>query len=347
MIVPTFSQARRSAAFLAPERPQQRPGPVAWIPRPGTVLHASPLIGDGEVLALDLARGCAHRCPFCSMRVAPGYPGAGVVELFRETASQLNRELALRHRLPRAVFISPATDPFPALPEVQAEAVCVVEVLARHGVEAWLMTRGTLRPETLDALARQASRVKMTVALTTLDRGWQRVLEPLAAPPRQRVRQIAELRQRGLRVQVAVEPLLPGLTDRRENLAALLEALAAAGVREITASYAFLRPGLAASLAAALEANGLDGALPEAYARGPLLRTPGLSAARLLPKARRQRGYAALMALAAEYDITVRVCGTTNPDFGPARTPAPAPDRPSLLTQFLRNQPQMDTDEHR
>jgi DNA repair photolyase len=207
-----------------------------------------------------------------------------------------------------------------------------VEVLARHRVAAWLMTRGALLPETLG----HAATARVTVALTTLDRRLQRVLEPLAAAPRERVRQIAELRRRGVRVQVEVGPLLPGLTDTRDNLIALLEALAAVGVRHITASYAFLRPGIADNLAAALEANGLDGTLLEAYARGPLLEANGLSLARYLPKARRQRGYAALMALAADHGITVSVCGTTNPDFAPARAAATVSGRPSLLTQFLQ-----------
>jgi DNA repair photolyase len=149
------------------------------------------------------------------------------------------------------------------------------------------------------------------------------------------VRLIAELRRRGVRVPVGVEPLLPGLTDTRENLAPLLEALAGAGVRHVTASYAFLRPGIADNLARALDASGLDGTLPAAYERGPMLEGKGLSPARYLPKGRRQRGYAALMALAADYGITVSVSGTTNPDFAPART-APATGRPSLLTQFLQ-----------
>jgi hypothetical protein len=60
-----------------------------------------------------------------------------------------------------------------------------------------------------------------------------------------------------------------------------------------------------------------------------------LAPARYLPKTRRQRGYAALMALAAGYGITVRVSGITNPDFGrPRRTESRAVTRQRLLPSF-------------
>jgi hypothetical protein len=53
-----------------------------------------------------------------------------------------------------------------------------------------------------------------------------------------------------------------------------------------------------------------------------------------LPKSRRQRGYAALMAMAAVHGITVSVCSATNPDFS---TPAPAlSSAPSRVPLFSR-----------
>jgi hypothetical protein len=83
----------------------------------------------------------------------------------------------------------------------------------------------------------------------------------------------------------------------------------------------FLRPRIQESLARTLKPLGCDGLVLDAFAGGPILETGPVAAARYLPKARRQRGYAALMALGAELGITVRVSGITNPDF---RTPRPA-----------------------
>lgn len=295
---------------------------VEWIERQGKVLQPNPMVDSEDMLSINLTHGCAHRCTFCSVRAAPSYPGDDVVYAYRDTADRLKRELTARQPKPRAVFLCPATDPFPPLAEIQAETARVVEVLARQRVEVRLMTRGQIRPAALAVLAAHRERVKVTVALTTLDRHLQRILEPLTASPRLRLRQLAQLRQLGVPVQAALDPLIPGLTDTRDNLAEVLEALATAGVRQLKASYLFLRAGIADNLIRALADHGWDELVLSAFAGGPVLQTSSLKAARYLPKARRQRGYATLMALAAGLGITVSICGTTNPDF---RSPRPVP----------------------
>lgn len=290
--------------------------------RRGPALHASPMGGD-EVLGLNLMVGCGHRCPFCPARAYPNNPGDGIVQLFGDNVERIDEELAARKHKPRAVYVSPATDPFPPLAEVQAETARVVEALARHGVSAWLMTRGLIRPSALRVLEAHRERVKVTVGITTMNRELQRVLEPLAAPPRLRIRQIGRLRELGIESRVSIEPLVPGLTDTRENLESLLEALADVGVRQVTAGYMFLRQGIRENMIRALEVHGWDQMVLAAFQGGPVLESGNIAPARYLPKARRQRGYSTLMALAANLGITVSVSGLTNPDFRPARVPAP------------------------
>jgi DNA repair photolyase len=308
----------RSICRRSQERPSGLPR-IEWIERQSKALHSSPLGADGEVLALNLARGCWHQCGFCAARAYASYPGEAVLQVYSQTPQRLEEELAGRRRLPRAVFVSPSTDPFPPSSEVQAETVRVVNVLAKHGVEAWLMTRGFIRPFALRALATQAKSVKAVVAVTTLDRGLPRVLEPGTAPPRLRLRQIASLRRAEVRVQVALDPLVPGLTDTRGNLDPLLRAVAGLGVKQVSASYLFLRPGIVENLRTALRPHGWDESVLEAYADGPILAAEGIAPARYLSKLRRQRGYAALMALAARHGLTVSVSALANPDFAPPR----------------------------
>lgn len=333
----------------SPERPRlqvhaPRPLPTTLprlerVPAPSSVLHSSPM-GDGpDVLSLNLARGCGQRCAFCSARAYVTYPGDQVVYLFEDVAAKLAEELAARRKRPRAVYVCPSTDPFPPLAEVQATTVRVVEVLAGHGIDAWLMTRGYVRPSALEVLAQHRERVKVLLGLTTLDRTLQRALEPLTAPPRLRVRQLAELRRLGIAVQVALEPLVPGLTDTPSNLEPILRVLADLGIPHVTAGYLFLRPRIRENLLPALEPLGWDVPVLDAFADGVMLEAGGIAPARYLAKGKRQRGYASLMALAAGFGISVSVSGLTNPDF---RSHAAAEDRPRqrLLPYFDIARPQ-------
>ena len=154
---------------LSPGKPTET-RPVFGLPRVHRVeresagLHPSPFVDQDDVLSLNLTRGCVQRCPFCSVRAHPSYAGDQTVYLFENTGRRLDQELSSRRKRPRAVFISPSTDPFPPLAEVQAETARVVSVLARHQVEAWLMTRGFIRPSAMKALQDHRGCARVTVS---------------------------------------------------------------------------------------------------------------------------------------------------------------------------------------
>jgi DNA repair photolyase len=300
------------------------------VPRNGPVLHETALAPAPDVLGLNLTRGCGHRCAFCSVRASPNYPADEVV-LFTNTVDLLHDEL--RHAKPRAVYLCPGADPFPPYPPVQEATAEVVEVLAAHGVESWLMTRGEVQTAILQRLRGVAASVRFTVALPTVHAATAALLEADAAPPVVRLEQISRLKEMGFAVQVALDPLVPQVSDTSEALNPLLDALAARGVTALTASYLFLRQNIAEQMKAALPGDVCSAVLT-AYDGGPVLSSDGLAGARYLPRSRRQRGYATLMALASRRGMTVKVSSLTNPDFTPTR-PAVQPAT-SLLAAYRK-----------
>jgi DNA repair photolyase len=334
---------RRPLQLLPPPSGDVRPVPrLEIIERKGPVLRPNPLSeGSEEVLGLNVTTGCPHRCPFCFARAYPGYPGDDTVYLHAHLAEQVRAELRQRRKPPRAIYLCPSTDPFPPFAEVQAETCRVIETLAKEGVEAWIMTRGFIRPAAVEVLARHRKLVRVTVALTTLDRTMSRRLEPLAAPPRLRLKLVRQLVERGIQTQAAVDPLVPGLTDTHDNLAPLVDALAEAGVEHLTAGYLFLRHGIRDNLLKELGDLGdladseAATSILERYANGPVLPMGNTAPARHLPRAERQRGYALLTALAAGRGLSVNVSRVTNPDFRP---PRPEPEsRPMRQMMFPYN----------
>ncbi|MGL4550466.1 MAG: radical SAM protein [Gemmataceae bacterium] len=300
------------------------------VARNGPVLHETGLAPAADVLGLNLTRGCGHRCAFCSVRASPNYPADEVV-LFTNTVELLCDELTRAQ--PRAVYLCPGADPFPPYALVQEAAADVVEALAAHGVESWLMTRGEVMPSVLERLRPFAATTRFTVALPTLHPATAALLEADAAPPEVRLELIGRLKEMGFAVQMALDPLVPQVSDTPEALNPLLDALAGRGVTALTASYLFLRQNIAEQMRAALPGDVCSAVLT-AYEGGPVLTSAGLAGARYLPRSRRQRGYATLMALASRRGMSVTVSSLTNPDFTPTR-PATQPAT-SLLAAYRK-----------
>src|ERR1700722_6324435 len=101
---------------------------VAWKIRRGSLLHANPLGDDSSVLSLNLAQGCMQRCTFCSIRGHAGYRGDEEISLYANTAKHLKAELARRSDRPRAVVMSPSSDPFAPNLLIQEDTLSVIKV---------------------------------------------------------------------------------------------------------------------------------------------------------------------------------------------------------------------------
>jgi DNA repair photolyase len=83
----------------------------------------------------------------------------------------------------------------------------------------------------------------VTFSVPTLDPEVWRRTEPGTAPPRQRLRALRTLVDAGIDVGVGMAPILPGLSDRREQLAEVVKAARDAGATGIWANLLYLRPG--------------------------------------------------------------------------------------------------------
>jgi DNA repair photolyase len=84
----------------------------------------------------------------------------------------------------------------------------------------------------LQDLARAAG-ASVCISLPTLDADLARKIEPTVAPPRQRLRTVRMLASAGIRVGVAVAPILPHLTDGEAELRAVYAAAADAGAATV------------------------------------------------------------------------------------------------------------------
>jgi hypothetical protein len=222
----------------------------------------------------------------------------------------------------------------PPLRPVQAETIRVCELALDRGLDLVLLTRGRVPRRLVKLLAAHPDQVRVGIGLFSLDKPLVRRLEPLAASPRGRLRDLVRLATAGVPVEVRLEPLIPGLTDTRENLAPVFRRLADAGITRVVAHYLFLHPGMQADFDAAIA--GLPSVPPtaELFEGGALASIGSLGTVKNLPREVRRDGLARIMAMGAEYGLEVSTGATQNPDLprtpgGRGRTTRPGPSAPT------------------
>ena len=202
--------------------------------------------------SLNPYMGCAHRCTFCYVRgfelraERPSDDRYGrSIRVKTNVAQVLARELARRSWRGEGIAIGAATDPYqPCEGRFRLTRGCL-EVLAAAANRFSLITRGPMVVRDLDVLQEASIRAEVSImfSVPTLDDEVWRTTEPGTAPPRQRLRALKELVEGGVRASVGMAPVLPGLSDRPEQLAEVVKAAREAGATSIWANLLYLKPG--------------------------------------------------------------------------------------------------------
>ena len=212
----------------------------------------NPVSGMDFNWSLNPYMGCAHRCTFCYVRAfekradrpSDGRYGLSI-RVKINVADVLGRELARPTWRRELVAIGAATDPYqPAEGRYRLTRSCI-KALAVARNPFGIITRGPMIVRDIDVLAGLARRAKLhiTFSIPTIDDDVWRKTEPGTAHPRQRLRAIEKLVAAGIDVGVGMAPILPGLTDRPEQLEAVVKAARAAGATGLWAGMLHLKDG--------------------------------------------------------------------------------------------------------
>jgi DNA repair photolyase len=202
--------------------------------------------------SLNPYMGCAHRCTFCYVRAfearadRPSDDRYGrSIRVKVNVAEVLRRELARRSWPGENVVVGAATDPYqPCEGRYRLTRACLEELVAASNPFG-LITRGPMIVRDLDLLLEASRRadVGVNVSIPTLDERVWRTTEPGTARPERRLEVVRRLTDAGIDVTVAMAPVLPGLSDRPEQLDAVVRAARAAGASGIWANLLYLKPG--------------------------------------------------------------------------------------------------------
>lgn len=196
-------------------------------------------------------RGCEFGCQYCYARYTHEYMELDGQDFekkiyVKQDAGPLAwRDLGKEKVQGEHIAIGTATDPYqPAEREFGATRAILEQMARCEGLSVSITTKSDQVLRDVDLLRRvgEHSHVSVNLSVTTLRTRLARILEPRAPRPDLRLRAVTELRRAGIAAGVFAMPILPGITDREDDLDALARAARDAGAQWFAGSVLFLMP---------------------------------------------------------------------------------------------------------
>jgi DNA repair photolyase len=207
-------------------------------------------------------RGCSHACTYCFARPTHEYLGLDIGSDFeRRIVVKINAVERLRAEVRAAkwsgdhIAMGTNTDPYQHAEGKYHLTRGIIDVLSEARNPFSILTKSTLILRDAKALAAAATRTDVSVSFSigTLDRDVWKLTEPGTPPPDKRIEAVRRLTEAGVSCGVLVAPLLPGLSDRDDQIEHVVEACARAGAVSIHGLALHLRGPMRAHYTAWLE----------------------------------------------------------------------------------------------
>lgn len=198
-------------------------------------------------------RGCSHACVYCFARPSHEYLGLGPGRDFEtEIVVKINAvELTRAETAPgrwagESIALGTNTDPYQPAEGRYKLTRGVLEVLVDRANPFSILTKSTLALRDLDLYRAAAgqSEISVSFSIGTLDESVWRATEPGTPHPLRRIDAIQKLSEAGIPTGVLVAPIIPGLSDRPDQVAEVESACKQAGASWVSSIRLHLRPGV-------------------------------------------------------------------------------------------------------
>lgn len=185
---------------------------------------------------MNLYRGCTHGCIYCDSRskcYQMDHPFEDVE--VKENAIELLEDALKRKRKKCMIGMGAMTDPYMPLEREIRSTRRTLELIYEYGFGAAFITKSDLVLRDIELLQQinEKSKCVVQMTLTAVDEQLSRKIEPNVCTTRERFEVLLKLRDAGIPTVVWLSPVLPFITDTRENLSAILDMCAQAKVQGI------------------------------------------------------------------------------------------------------------------
>ena len=198
-------------------------------------------------------RGCSHACVYCFARPTHTYLDMDAGRDFEtkivvkvNAPDVLRRELAAKRWKGEHIAMGTGTDPYQRAEGRYKLMRGIMEALIDHRNPFSILTKGTLILRDLDLLlqAAEVAPVSTAFSIGTLDERVWRETEPGTPHPKARMEAVRTLTDAGIPTGILMAPILPGISDRPDQLREVVGAAIDAGATHVSPIMLHLRPGV-------------------------------------------------------------------------------------------------------
>lgn len=196
-------------------------------------------------------RGCSHACVYCFARSTHTFLDMDAGKDFESkivvkvnAPELLRKELRAKRWKGEKIAMGTATDPYQRAEGRYKIMPRIIQTLTEYRNPFSILTKGTLILRDLEMLADAARVMDVTAAfsIATLDEEVWRKSEPGTPHPRKRVEAVEKLNAAGIPTGVLIAPILPGISDKKEQIEEVVDACIDAGATHIYPILLHLRP---------------------------------------------------------------------------------------------------------
>lgn len=185
---------------------------------------------------MNVYRGCAHGCIYCDSR-STCYQFKHPFEDIevKENAPQLLEDILRRKRKKIMISSGSMADPYQPCEKKLLITCRCLELLDKYEFGATVITKSDLVLRDIDLFEsiNRKSKAVLQMSLTIADDELSKKIEPNVACSRRRYEVLKEFQKRGIPTVVWMTPILPYLTDTKENIETILNWCIDAGVKGI------------------------------------------------------------------------------------------------------------------
>jgi DNA repair photolyase len=201
--------------------------------------------GTGDFIADGVvSHNCFARVTHTYMDMNAGRDFESKIVVKVNAPELLRRQLRSRAWRGEHIAMGTATDPYQRAEGRYGLMRGIIAVLTEFRNPFSILTKGTLILRDLGLLREAAavSEVSTALSVPTLDEEVWRRSEPGTPHPRKRLQAVATLNEAGIPCGVMIAPILPGISDRPEQLQAVTRAAVEAGATHVSPVLLHLRP---------------------------------------------------------------------------------------------------------